>query len=176
MILITMHTIPVAQKQTRICHGHFYDPSKKEKEALQWQLKAYAPTNPLRGPVEVFYSFYMPIPKGTSSMKKRQMIMGMLHHIKKPDVDNLAYILTNSLKGIIIEDDSQIVKIHMEKLYAEEPKIVIKVNDLLVLKEEEDKAIPEDDLLDHMNFINQPKKTKKPSILTFPKREPVCVT
>ena len=47
--------------------------------------------------------------------------------IKRPDVDNLAYLVTNSLKGIVYADDSQVVDLILHKRYGNDPRTVIKV-------------------------------------------------
>ena len=38
---------------------------------------------------------------------------------KKPDVDNIAKAILDSLNGIAYRDDSQIVELNMKKLYAD---------------------------------------------------------
>lgn len=131
-----LHIIPVPQKQTRFAmngkHPHAYDPSKKDLLQLQWMIKAYAPKEPIAGPVAVSYTFYLPIPKTTSRVKSGQMDRNMIKHIVKPDLDNLAYIVTNAMKGIIYNDDSQIVEKHERKVYGLEPRIVVEIRDLNV--------------------------------------------
>jgi Holliday junction resolvase RusA-like endonuclease len=134
MFIFTLHMDPVPQKQTRFtCIGGYprtYDPSKKDLEQIQWQIKPYAPIEPLKGPVEVRYSFFMRIPKSTSGIQKRQMLNRKIHHIKRPDLDNLEYIVTNAMKGIVYHDDSQIVRKFSEKFYGDPPKVVIQVIDV----------------------------------------------
>lgn len=132
----TLHVVPVPQKQTRFScingHPHAYDPSKTDLKTLQWMIKAYAPKEPIRGPVAVSYTFYLPIPKATSKAKSGQMDRNMIKHISKPDVDNLAYLVTNAMKGIIYHDDSQIVEKHERKQYSADPRIVVEIRDLNV--------------------------------------------
>ena len=134
MFLFTLHMEPIAQKQTRFsCRGGFpraYNPSSKDQELVRWQMKPYAPLEPLLGPVEVRYSFFMKIPKSTSGIKRRQMLNRKIHHIVKPDLDNLEYLITNAMKGIIYRDDSQIVRKYAEKFYSDTPKVVVQVIDI----------------------------------------------
>lgn len=54
----------------------------------------------------------------------------MIKHISKPDLDNLAYLVTNAMKGIIYQDDSQIVEKYERKQYGLDPRIVIEIRDL----------------------------------------------
>jgi len=79
------------------------------------------------GPVQLDLTFYMPIPKGTPKMKTKQMINQVIYPIKRPDIDNLSYIVVNAMKGLIYEDDSQVVDLNLHKRYGETPKTVVKV-------------------------------------------------
>jgi Holliday junction resolvase RusA-like endonuclease len=129
MYLFEIHQKPIPQKQTQWGRGKGYDPSKKDKETLIWQIRAYAPIKPIEGPVLVDIMFYMPIPK-TSKIQARNMANGAILPIKRPDVDNLAYLITNAMKGIFYEDDSQIVDLLLHKRYGEQTKTVVKVIEL----------------------------------------------
>ena len=129
---------PVPQKQTRFtcaCHKvRCYDPSEKDKKHIQWQVKPFAPSTPITGPVELTIAFFLPIPKGTSSVRRRQMINRIILPDKRPDEDNLAYIVTNALKSLVYLDDSQICAKHVYKVYGEDPKTVIRVRSILTLE------------------------------------------
>ncbi len=131
MIIFEIHTTPVPQKQTRFAFRHGrgigIDPSKQDKETIQWHIRPYAPAEPYQGPVQLDITFYMPIPKGTPKLKTKQMINQTMYPIKRPDIDNLSYLVVNAMKGIIYEDDSQIVDLNLHKRYGETPKTVVKV-------------------------------------------------
>lgn len=135
MYLFEIHGAPIPQKQTRFtCENGYpraYDPSSKDKERIQWQIKPYAPKEPLKGPIELSITFFLPIPKSTSSKNRTAMINRVILPCKKPDEDNLAYIVTNALKKIVYEDDSQVCAKHVYKLYGVEPKTVIRVREIL---------------------------------------------
>lgn len=120
---------PVPQKQTQFNRfsGHAYDPSSKDKEFIQWQIKPFAPQTPLLTPIELDIWFYLPIPEATSGIRRRQMLNQVIHHTKRPDVDNLGYLVTNALKQIVYADDSQITDLHLHKRFGEVPKTAIKV-------------------------------------------------
>lgn len=135
MFQFTVYGIPVAQKQTRFTTvGGFprtYDPSKKDKERIQWQIKPFAPDIPLSQPVELTIAFFMPIPKASSRALRLQMINRVILPDKKPDEDNLAYLVTNALKEIVYDDDKRICAKHVYKFYGAEPKTVIIVRPIL---------------------------------------------
>ena len=118
---------PVPQKQTQFFRGHAYDPSKKIKNMLQWQIASYAPKEPLSGPIILDIAFFFPIPASTSGVKRRQMLNGVLQHTIRPDIDNCAYLITNAMKKIIYNDDSQIVELYLHKRYGEIAKTCVKI-------------------------------------------------
>lgn len=130
MIIFEIHALPKAQKQTQFCKGHAFDPSKIDRESVIWQIRPYAPKEPLQGPLNIDITFYLPIPKGTSNVRKKQMINNILYHVKRPDVDNLSYLVVNAMKDVMYEDDSQIVDLNIHKRYGENPKTVVKILEL----------------------------------------------
>ena len=130
MLLFEVHLTPRPQKQTQFSRHGPYDPSYQQKKEIQWQIKPYAPKEPLKGPLIVDIMFYLPIPKSTSKTLKTQMLNGIVYPMKRPDLDNLAYIVTNAMKEIVYEDDAQIVDLNLKKRYGEQPKTVIKVIEL----------------------------------------------
>jgi Holliday junction resolvase RusA-like endonuclease len=126
---------PVAQKQTRFTcscgKGRCYDPSRKDKEHIQWQVKPLSPEEPLTCAVELSIFFFMPIPKSASAPLREQMRNRVILPDKKPDEDNLAYLITNALKGLVYDDDKRVCAKHVYKFYADEPKTVVRVRPIL---------------------------------------------
>jgi Holliday junction resolvase RusA-like endonuclease len=120
---------PVAQKQTRFARGRAYDPSEKDKKRLQAHFRqCMEGREPLKGPVSVtmIFSFAPPL---SFSLKKKRELLDEKTHTKKPDIDNLAYLVTNALKGIVIDDDSQINWMQLTKRYDHEDKIFLMVHE-----------------------------------------------
>lgn len=129
MFLFEIAGIPVPQKQTRFIRrtGIAYNPSSKDIQQFQWQIRPYAPTEPLPGPIEMHLTFYLPIPKSTTGIKRIQMLNEIILPTKKPDFDNLAYLVTNALKGIVYLDDSQVTDCIIRKRYSDKPRTVLKI-------------------------------------------------
>lgn len=132
MFIFEIHSTPRPQKQTLqgMSFGgkkQFYDPSRMNKKMIQWQVQPHAPKELLQGPIEMHLTFYLPIPKHIKGTERQAMNNNAAKHYKRPDIDNLAYIVTNALKGIVYKDDSQICIMRLEKMYGEQPKTVIKV-------------------------------------------------
>ena len=68
---------------------------------------------------------YFPIPKSFSKKKRSEAIEGKIRPTKKPDTDNIAKTILDSLNGIAFEDDKQVVALLVKKLYGEEAKVVV---------------------------------------------------
>lgn len=129
MFEFTIYGLPIPQKQTRFsCVNNkprTWDPCCKDKERIQWQIKPNAPSEPLLVPIKMEINFYLPIPKGTSNKIRSAMLNRVVLPSKKPDIDNLGYLITNSLKNLVYKDDSQIVVQILKKFYDIEPRTVI---------------------------------------------------
>ena len=139
MFEFTIHGDPIAQKQTRFScinnRPRAYNPSSKDQERIQWHVKPYAPKEPLTSAIKLIVAFYLPIPKSTSKVRRTAMINRVILPCVKPDIDNLAYLVTNALKKIVYEDDNQICYMELKKWYSDEPKTVIQVIPLLQMQE-----------------------------------------
>ena len=135
MFIFELHGKPIAQKQTRFTcpcgKGRCYDPSAKDKEHIQWQIKPFAPEQPITCPVEVTMVFFIPIPKGVSKAVREQMLNRVILPDKKPDEDNLAYLVTNAMKNIVYDDDKRVCVKHVYKFYGLVAKSIIRVRPIL---------------------------------------------
>ena len=121
-----------AQQQTRWTkQGHCYDPSSKDKEQMRWHIKPFAPEKPLEGAIDLTIAFFFSIPKSASKMLRQQMLNRVVLPCKKPDVDNLAYLVSNALKGLVYKDDCQVCAEKIYKFYGEKEKTVIVVKPIL---------------------------------------------
>jgi Holliday junction resolvase RusA-like endonuclease len=120
---------PIPQQQTRFsCRGGFpraYDPSKKDLEMIRWQIRPFAPSEIILGPVSLTLIFFMPIPKSTSRARRDMMSRRIILPVVRPDEDNLAYIVTNALKDLVYKDDSQVCEKHVYKVYDPMPRTEI---------------------------------------------------
>lgn len=129
MLIFEIYATP-PQKQTQFSRHGAYDPSKLDKQQIIWQIRPQAPKEPLKGAIAMELFFYRKIPVQTKPILRSQMITGVARPTTRPDIDNLAYLVTNALKGIVYLDDAQIVTLHLEKLYSENPRTVIKVREV----------------------------------------------
>lgn len=83
--------------------------------------------NRLVGALELNLTFCMPIPKSISKNKREQ-----LHYVtKKPDIDNLAKAVMDAINQVgIWEDDSQVSRLVVGKIYSDEPRCIISIREI----------------------------------------------
>ena len=79
----------------------------------------------LDGEIIAEITAYFSIPKSFSKKKRSEAIEGKIMPTKKPDTDNIAKTILDSLNGIAFEDDKQVVALLVKKLYGEEAKVVV---------------------------------------------------
>lgn len=69
-------------------------------------------------PVAAFLIAYYKQPKNLSRAKKALIFDSNIFPVVKPDCDNIAKIILDSLNGIAYKDDNQVVKLCVDKRYA----------------------------------------------------------
>ncbi len=140
MFQFEVHGVPKPQEQIQCacdcppkskCKKWVYNPCSKQIETIRWQVRPFAPETPFSSAVEFTAAFFLPIPKGVSKAVRTQMINRVILPDKTPDDDNLSYLVTNALKGIVYDDDKRICIRHIYKFYGPEPKTVIRVRSIL---------------------------------------------
>lgn len=108
-----------------------YNPKHKERQFFRWQIQSqYNRETPILGPVRMVCAFHMPIPKSISKTRRSQMLNGLIYHISRPDCSNLLKFTEDTLKEIVIKDDSQVVFIEAKKIYSERPRTIIIIEEL----------------------------------------------
>jgi Holliday junction resolvase RusA-like endonuclease len=80
--------------------------------------QAMGPTDLLETAVGVYLYIRLPIPQSHSKKRKEACLSGQEKPIKKPDIDNLAKSILDGMNGVIWKDDSQIVSLHVTKVYS----------------------------------------------------------
>lgn len=81
--------------------------------------------NPIRVKIIAFYQ----IPK-VSKKKQQEMISDKIRPTIKPDTDNVAKSILDSLNGIAYIDDKQIVELIVEKHYSMQPRTIVKIEEI----------------------------------------------
>lgn len=91
-------------------------------------IREQMPNVLLNGNLKVTLSFYFKVPKSWSNRKKL-LAIGQYKRTK-PDIDNLIKTVLDAANDHLWKDDNQIVEIHSFKQYAEEPKIILEVEEV----------------------------------------------
>lgn len=89
---------------------------------VKWYFTEKYPDHiPWEGAVAAaIYAFYQ-IPKSWTKKKKEEAAQGLIFPMSKPDGDNIAKAVLDSLNGIAYRDDAHITDMHVMKRYSETP-------------------------------------------------------
>ena len=82
--------------------------------------------NQVRAEIEVLVA----VPKSDSKTKKKAKIEGMIRPAVKPDCDNLAKSILDSLNGLAYQDDKQVVELFVKKYYAENAEVRVRLTEV----------------------------------------------
>ncbi|MBR3003248.1 MAG: RusA family crossover junction endodeoxyribonuclease, partial [Clostridia bacterium] len=84
----------------------------------------------LEKPLKVKIIAYYEVPKSASKKKKQQMLNDEIFPTVKPDTDNIAKSILDSLNGIAYLDDKQVVKLEVEKYYSQNANVAVMIEEL----------------------------------------------
>jgi crossover junction endodeoxyribonuclease RusA len=120
-IIIRVHGNPVPAGQLtpvcpRGCRGHHKAKCvySNRPALLEWKQSIYSEAYkgrdpiPRTTPLKAEITFYMP-----RSREDKDLV----YHTKRPDLDKLIRAVLDALKGVVYEDDSQVVNIEAMKVY-----------------------------------------------------------
>ena len=80
--------------------------------------QAMGGSEPLKTPVSVFLHVRLPIPQSYSKKRREACLNGLEMPCKKPDIDNIAKTYLDAMNGVIFVDDTQVIDLHVKKLYS----------------------------------------------------------
>ena len=82
-----------------------------------------------KGAIKADICAIFPIPKSASKKNREKMIIGEIPYTKKPDADNIAKTILDAINNIAFDDDSQINELHVTKIYGEQPRVEVSLED-----------------------------------------------
>ena len=112
--------------------GNVYTPNTTkdyEEYIRQCFFLKYPQCEKLMGKISIEITAYLKIPSNVKKAEKEKMLLGEISPLKKPDIDNIAKVVLDSVNQYVFEDDKQVTKMMVEKKYAEESKLVIKIEE-----------------------------------------------
>lgn len=139
MIEISIPGKPIAKARPRFARrGKFvttYNEQESEESKVMAQILAKLGKDwvPIEEPVALEIIFHFPYLKGHygSGRNSHRLKPGVPHyHSSKPDLDNLLKFYCDAMNEIVFKDDNRVVKISAFKLWAEDPKTIIKITKL----------------------------------------------
>lgn len=93
-------------------------------------LEKYKDKELMEKPLRVTIKAYFEIPKSTSKKRKQQMIDNEILPMVKPDTDNIAKGVLDSLNGIAYKDDKQVVELIVNKFYSNTPYVSVMIEEI----------------------------------------------
>lgn len=94
-------------------------------------VEAMQTEQPLETPVAVCVYVCFPVPPSYSKKRSQACLDGLERPTKKPDLDNIAKAVTDAMNGIVYKDDSQIVSMHLTKVYGPSAGVHVHVREEL---------------------------------------------
>ena len=109
-----------------------YTPQKTKdfEEKVRWSfvskynIEKEASYEPFRATITAIFK-----PPVNTSKKRLKEIIGT-SYIKKPDVDNIAKAILDSLNGLAYKDDNQVTELLIKKKYGLENKVLVELEEL----------------------------------------------
>ena len=136
MVMYTVYGEPVGKGRPRFARrGNFvstYTPQKTksyEDEIRMMAKAAMGASEPLETPITVAIYIRVGIPTSFSKQKRKDALSGIIRPTKKPDLDNVAKCVLDSMNEIVYLDDKQVVNLHVTKVYAETPAVEVMVKE-----------------------------------------------
>ena len=130
-IKFIFYFIPKATPRARFtrCRRHFYVSDAKNNQNLminfcKENLKDF---KMIATPCKFYADIYFPTPKGMTKEEKLRSELKLIHHVSKPDWDNLGKTYSDMVQNTIILDDSLIIEGKVTKYYSIKPRIEITI-------------------------------------------------
>ena len=115
---------PVGQSRPRMNRkGWLYktDKDKKYEELIEATYNNVTDYYKFDGAVYVRIDAYLKIPQRTK----------LKYPTKKPDADNIAKIIMDGLNKVAWDDDKQVVKLVVNKLWSNEPRVEVTISEVV---------------------------------------------
>ena len=108
------------KQRPRVARGHAFTPREtKDYENLVKMNYINQAGKYFLGPVRARIEAYYKIPKSYSKKRVQAIKEGKEEPIKKPDSDNIAKIILDSLNSTAYKDDAQVIELTVIKRYTE---------------------------------------------------------
>jgi Holliday junction resolvase RusA-like endonuclease len=138
MVTFKVEGNPVGKQRARYAkRGNFVQTYTPEKTRTYETLikdvakQAMGSSEPLETPVNLYLYIRVLIPKSCTKKRLEAIQNGSEKPIKKPDSSNILKSVEDGMNGVVYKDDSQIVNIHVTKVYSSQSGVDICVKECL---------------------------------------------
>ena len=126
---------PVGKQRPRMntYTGRAYTPTKTvnyETLVKYTFVNEFRNFRPFEDRVKAKITAIFEVPKSYSNKKRTMLLNTKCSYTHKPDTDNIAKIVLDSLNGLAYKDDAQITKLEVEKLYGEQEKVIVMLEEM----------------------------------------------
>lgn len=122
-----------AKQRPRLSRYGTYTPAQT-KNYENWVklcfINKYPDFKPLEKALKVKIFAYYEIPRSTSKKRKLDMLNDNIRPTIKPDTDNIAKSILDSLNKIVYLDDKQVVDLIVKKMYEEKPYVYVVIEEI----------------------------------------------
>lgn len=135
MLQFTLPITPVPKGRPRLSRFGTYTPEKTKRFENDVRLlvkSLIGNQQPLETPLEVFLYFRLHVPQSYSKKRTEACLNGSDRPILRStgDLDNHAKAVTDAFNGLVYKDDSQIVELHLTKVYDVKPGIDVLIKEI----------------------------------------------
>lgn len=113
--------------------GRMYTPSKTStfEEKVKWAFKSKynietgINMNPFKAKIIIQSK-----PAESLGRKQKEELIRNTWDLRRPDIDNVTKAILDALNGLAYKDDNQVVMLYAEKIYGEENKILVELEEI----------------------------------------------
>lgn len=127
-IIFTVPGVPQGKGRPRVTRNGTFTPKKTrdyEKKVRDCYIAQGGQMFPDDTPLFATITAIFPIPSSLS--KKRRALFNGKRHCKKPDADNVAKAILDSLNGVAYRDDSAVSMLLVDKSYGDDARVVASI-------------------------------------------------
>ena len=129
---------PFGKQRPRVaCRGKFskaYTPKEtiayENLVKLFYAQEANGEMFPVDAELAIKITAYYEIPKAASKAKREKMLSGEIRPTKRPDIDNVAKAIYDSLNMVAYHDDAAIVEARISKFYSDYPRVEVTIKQI----------------------------------------------
>ena len=133
-MILEIKGTPIGKARPRLSRYGTYTPEKTKKYEEYVKLcyinKYNIEQTPTEKPLKAKITVFFEVPTSYSKKKKKELIGQP--HANRPDIDNIVKIILDSLNGLAYKDDNQIAKLEVEKVYGEQAKVILEIEEVKV--------------------------------------------